>query len=86
MITTASQQGLDLTGKIFLDPGDNVIVGLPSYLGGLSAFRSYGGEMTGIRFDKDGMNPVALEEKLSELRITSYNVCYTKVITDCNIW
>ncbi len=67
MITTASQQGLDLTGKIFLDPGDNVIVGLPSYLGGLSAFRSYGGEMTGIRFDKDGMNPVALEEKLSEL-------------------
>jgi 2-aminoadipate transaminase len=68
MITTASQQGLDLTGKIFLNPADKVIVGLPSYLGGLSAFRSYGGEMVGIKFDKDGMNPIALEEKLAELK------------------
>ncbi|MDD3741542.1 MAG: PLP-dependent aminotransferase family protein [Bacteroidales bacterium] len=67
VITTASQQGLDLIGKIFLNPGDNVIVGLPSYLGGLSAFRSYGGKMVGIKFDKDGMDPVALENKLQEL-------------------
>lgn len=68
MITTASQQGLDLTGKIFLNPSDKVIVGLPSYLGGLSAFRSYGGEMVGIKFDNDGMNPAALEKKLEELK------------------
>jgi 2-aminoadipate transaminase len=68
MITTASQQGLDLTGKIFLNPSDKVIVGLPSYLGGLSAFRSYGGEMVGIKFDNDGMNPAALENKLEELK------------------
>jgi 2-aminoadipate transaminase len=67
MITTASQQGLDLLGKIFINPGDNVIVGLPSYLGGLSAFRSYGGQMVGIRFDENGMDPVALEKKLQEL-------------------
>jgi len=67
MITTASQQGLDLAGKIFINPGDNVIVGLPSYLGGLSAFRSYGGQMVGIRFDENGMDPVALEKKLHEL-------------------
>lgn len=71
MITTASQQGLDLTGKIFLNPGDKVIVGLPSYLGGLSAFRSYGGEMVGIKFDKDGMNPIVLEKKLEELKIAN---------------
>ncbi|MDR2011057.1 MAG: PLP-dependent aminotransferase family protein [Bacteroidales bacterium] len=68
MITTASQQGLDLTGKIFLNPGDTVICGLPSYLGGLSAFKSYGGEMVGIKFDKNGMNPVELEKKLEELK------------------
>ncbi len=67
MITTASQQGLDLTGKIFLNPGDNVICGLPSYLGGLSAFRSYGGEMIGVKFDNDGMNPVELDSTLRDL-------------------
>lgn len=67
MITTASQQGLDLTGKIFLNPGDYAICGLPSYLGGLSAFRSYGGEMIGIKFDENGMDPVELENKLEEL-------------------
>ena len=68
MITTASQQGLDLTGKIFLNPGDTVICGLPSYLGGLSAFRSYGGEMVGIKFDDKGMDTKKLKEKLEELK------------------
>jgi len=36
IITTASQQALDLIAKMFIDRGDYVIVGLPSYLGGLS--------------------------------------------------
>lgn len=67
MITTSSQQGLDLTGKIFINPDDKVIVGLPSYLGGLSAFRSYGADIIGIKFDNDGMDPVALDNKLAEL-------------------
>lgn len=38
IITTASQQGLDLTAKVFINPGDTIICGLPSYLGALSAF------------------------------------------------
>jgi len=38
VITTSSQQGLDLLAKTFIDRGDKVIVGLPSYLGGLGAF------------------------------------------------
>jgi 2-aminoadipate transaminase len=67
MITTASQQGLDLTSKIFINPGDKVICGLPSYLGGLSAFRSYGGIPVGVKFDKDGMCPVELEKKLVQM-------------------
>jgi 2-aminoadipate transaminase len=68
MITTASQQGLDLAGKIFLNPGDTVICGLPSYLGGLSAFKSYGGEMVGIKFDEGGMIVSELEKKLEDLK------------------
>ena len=50
IITTASQQALDLVGRIFIDPGDPVIVGLPSYLGGINAFNSYGAKMIGIPF------------------------------------
>ena len=68
MITTASQQGLDLTGKIFINPGDKIICGLPSYLGGLSAFRSYGGVPVGIKFDKDGMCPIELENTLAKMQ------------------
>ena len=45
VITTASQQALDLLPKIFINPGDRIICGLPSYLGGISAFTSYGAIM-----------------------------------------
>ncbi|MFW6227094.1 MAG: aminotransferase class I/II-fold pyridoxal phosphate-dependent enzyme, partial [Bacteroidota bacterium] len=55
VVSTASQQALDLLGKIFIDPGDKVICGLPSYLGGLSAFKSYGAVLEGIPFDEGGM-------------------------------
>ncbi|MDD4149502.1 MAG: PLP-dependent aminotransferase family protein [Bacteroidales bacterium] len=67
MITTSSQQGLDLTGKIFINQGEKVICGLPSYLGGLSAFRAYGGTPVGIKFDKDGMCPIELEKTLTKM-------------------
>ncbi|OQY37675.1 MAG: aminotransferase [Candidatus Cloacimonetes bacterium 4572_65] len=67
VITTASQQALDLMAKIFISPGDKVIVGLPSYLGGLSAFNSYGADMVGIPLDEDGMSSEKLAEKLAQL-------------------
>lgn len=66
IITTASQQGLDLIGKVMIDPGDVVLCGLPSYLGGLSAFTSYGAEMVGVTFDKFGMRPDILREKIEQ--------------------
>lgn len=68
IITTASQQALDLIAKMFLDRGDYVIVGLPSYLGGLSAFNSYGAQMIGIPMDEEGEDPNILEAKLIELK------------------
>lgn len=67
IITTASQQALDLIAKMFLNRGDYVLVGLPSYLGGLSAFNSYGANMVGIPMDAEGEDPVIMEEKLKEL-------------------
>ena len=68
MITSGSQQGLDLISKVLLDPGDIVIVELPSYLAALSAFRSYGGEMVGISMDDKGMRMDSLEETLTQLK------------------
>ena len=67
MITSGSQQALDAVGKIFLNPGDIAIVGLPSYLGGINAFRSYEANLVGIPLDKDGMRVDLLEEKIKEL-------------------
>jgi 2-aminoadipate transaminase len=68
IITTASQQALDLIAKMFIDRGDYVIVGLPSYLGGLSAFNSYGAQMIGIPMDEEGEDPVVMEAELKKLQ------------------
>ena len=67
IITTGSQQALDTVGKIFLNPGDVALVGLPTYLGGINAFRSYEANLIGIPLDKDGMIVDVLEEKIKEL-------------------
>jgi len=69
LITAGSQQALDLISKTFLDPGDMVIVGAPTYLGGTNAFRSYGGVMEGVPLDEDGMNPDLLAAKLHLLQM-----------------
>lgn len=67
VITSGSQQALDAVGKMFLNPGDTAIVGLPTYLGGINAFRSYESNLTGIPLDKDGMRMDFLEETIKKL-------------------
>lgn len=82
IITTASQQGLDLMGKIMVNPGDKVICGLPSYLGGLSAFTAYGAQMEGVPMDEYGMSATLLEEKLKNLQEKGETVKFIYVIPD----
>ena len=67
VITSGSQQALDAVGKLFLNPGDIALVGLPSYLGGINAFRSYEANLIGIPLDKEGIQMDLLEEKIKEL-------------------
>jgi 2-aminoadipate transaminase len=67
IVTNGSQQALDAVGKIFLNPGDTALVGLPTYLGGINAFRSYESNLTGIPLDQDGMQIDILEETIHEL-------------------
>lgn len=53
LITTASQQAIDLVSRIFINPGDTIVCGLPSYLGALQAFYSYQGVPVGCSKDEE---------------------------------
>ncbi|GFZ29592.1 aminotransferase [Clostridium zeae] len=64
LITSGSQQGLDFTGKLFIDKDDVIIVEKPSYLGAINAFRVYEAQFVEVSMDKDGMVIEELEEKL----------------------
>jgi len=67
VVTLGSQQGLDLVGRVFLDPGDPVIVELPSYMAALQVFRSYRAQMVGVPQDSDGIRIDILEATLARL-------------------
>lgn len=82
MITTASQQALDLIPKIFINPGDKIICGLPSYLGGLSAFSTYGAVMVGIKLDDKGMRADLLEEELASMKAKGEKPKFIYIIPD----
>jgi 2-aminoadipate transaminase len=82
VITTGSQQALDLAGKIFINPGDVVICGLPSYLGGLNAFTVYGARLKGIPLDDHGMRPDLLEKAVIKLKEEGSIIKFLYVIPD----
>ncbi|MBV8721684.1 MAG: PLP-dependent aminotransferase family protein [Candidatus Eremiobacteraeota bacterium] len=63
-IVNGSQQGLDLVGKIFLDPGDHVVLENPSYLGAIQAFDAYQARYLVVDTDDDGAIPESLEAVL----------------------
>lgn len=64
VITTGSQQGLQLLGGVLLDPGDVVVVGDPEYLGATQAFRRAGASLFAVPADTDGLDVDALETAL----------------------
>lgn len=82
IITTASQQALDLIPKLFVNPGDKVICGLPSYLGGIAAFAVYGADLIGIDLDEKGMRSDLLEKTLEELKQKGEKPKFIYVIPD----
>jgi 2-aminoadipate transaminase len=68
LVTSASQQSLDLCARTFLSPYDAVMVELPSYLGALAAFRTAGARAIGVPADGDGLCTDRLEERLVDAR------------------
>ncbi|MFV2039726.1 MAG: aminotransferase class I/II-fold pyridoxal phosphate-dependent enzyme, partial [Acidimicrobiales bacterium] len=66
VVTTGSQQGLDLLTKVLVNPDDVVLVGDPSYLGALQAFRSHGAKLLPMPVDEAGLVVDAVEAYLSQ--------------------
>lgn len=64
LVTTGSQQVLDLVTKLFINPGDSVIVEEPTYLCAVDAFKSYGANLVGVEMDDDGIRVDELEQVL----------------------
>lgn len=68
VVTTGSQQALDLVTRIFVDPGDVVVAEAPSYVGALGVFRAYQADVVHVPMDDDGLVPEALEATLASLQ------------------
>jgi 2-aminoadipate transaminase len=64
LITSGSQQALDLIGKVFINPGDRILTESPTYLGALQAWNAYGAEYVTVPCDEHGMVVDELEEAL----------------------
>jgi len=68
MITTGSQEALDLVTRVFLDKGDVIIVGAPTYLSALGAFRTVDPDIRTAKLDQDGMDPDDLEKVIKQVK------------------
>ena len=68
IVTTGSQQALDLLGKTMISPGDKVIVEGPTFLATIQCFRLYGAELISAPVDGEGVDTVALEKLIAENR------------------
>lgn len=68
IVTTGSQQGLFLVARALFDPGDVVLVELPSYTGAITAFKSFGADLVGVAQDDDGINLEDLDRTLARVR------------------
>ncbi|MEJ6978952.1 PLP-dependent aminotransferase family protein [Pedobacter sp. P351] len=64
LITNGSQQALDLIGKLFINPGDNLIVERPGYLGALQCFSMFQANIMEVNLENDGINTHELENTL----------------------
>ena len=68
VITSGSQQGLDLAGRLFIDEGDSILVESPTFLGALQSFNAYGARYIAVPMDEDGLCVDGLEAMLEQRR------------------
>lgn len=78
LVVSGSQQGLDFMAKLFIDPGDYIVVESPTYLGALNAFKAYEPRFLEVELDDYGMDMEQLENQLKN----HDNVKFIYVISD----
>jgi DNA-binding transcriptional MocR family regulator len=80
IVTTGSQQALDLISRIFIDPNDVVLVEAPSYVGALGTFRQYEAQVVHVAMDEYGLIPGALREAIATTRATGHKIKFLYLI------
>jgi 2-aminoadipate transaminase len=80
ILTEGSQQGLDLVTRVLVDPGDVVLVELPSYIGATAAFRAAQARMVGVRLDDDGLDLDDLRRRHREALAAGRGVKFLYVV------
>jgi 2-aminoadipate transaminase len=80
LVTTGSQQGLDLVARVLLDPGDVALVELPAYTGALTAFRNVLAEVVGVRQEGDGVDLDDLDRVVTRVRAQGKRVRFLYLV------
>lgn len=86
LVTTGSQQTIDLFSRVMLSPGDVVLTENPTYLSALQVFQFNGAKIVSVESDQDGMNPTDLEEKLTAYQPKFVYVIPTFSNPDGKVW
>ncbi len=68
VVTSGSQQGIDLVARVLLDPGDTVLVENPTYTGAVQVFHAYGAQLSGVPVDEEGVIVSLLAEAVQRRR------------------
>ncbi len=80
--TNSSQQALDLVSKAFLDPGDVIFCGLPTYAGAIQSFQLFQARSVGVPMEADGMDLNALETEIRQVKKSGQRAKFVYVIPD----
>lgn len=80
LITTGSQQALDLISRIFIDPGDVILVEAPSYVGALGTFHQYEAAVVHVELDNLGLVPQALRDAIKSVRAAGRKIKFLYLI------
>ena len=80
VVTTGSQQALDLVTELFVDPGDVVLAEAPSYVGALGVFRARQADVIHVPMDEHGLIPEALVETIRNARAAGKTIKFIYII------
>jgi 2-aminoadipate transaminase len=80
LVTTGSQQGLDLVARVLVDPGDVILVELPTYTGAITAFQNAQATMVGVPQEHDGVDLAALDATCERLRREGRRIKFLYVV------